>query len=161
MKEYYFYSNNKTNGPVSYGQLVELADAKTPVWCEGMDDWKPIENIPELASDMGIKYVPEIRAESTINKTTINIPLNSSRTSSNVNINLEDENKLKHNSYLVLSILSIIFSIKPIGAIGLLFSILTMSCNKHKDYKHAKVYSVIALVSFIINLMIFLINNGI
>lgn len=53
---YFFTTGEKQLGPIPRSQLrrlcldAEIAD-KTLVWCEGMTDWMPFHDVPELADD--------------------------------------------------------------------------------------------------------------
>lgn len=51
MLQYWINRDGQQQGPYSYDELknVEI-DAGTWVWCSGMDDWKKIVDVPELAS---------------------------------------------------------------------------------------------------------------
>lgn len=54
IKEWYYYDNNKArHGPVRFEKLKSLwqeasIDQESFVWCEGMENWKQIENIQGL-----------------------------------------------------------------------------------------------------------------
>lgn len=49
MKNYYYSDGNTKFGPFTLDELKsQKIDAKTLVWCEGMSDWTPVNEIPEL-----------------------------------------------------------------------------------------------------------------
>lgn len=49
MKEYFYLLNDQQLGPVSLDELKKQKIKKdTYIWYEGMDDWKPAGNLPEL-----------------------------------------------------------------------------------------------------------------
>lgn len=51
MKEYFVFINNSEQGPFTLAQLASMnITPTTDVWCEGMSDWAPASNVPELAS---------------------------------------------------------------------------------------------------------------
>lgn len=51
MKEFYVIINDQQQGPFSLEQLAELAiTPQTDVWAEGMDDWQPAGDVPELTT---------------------------------------------------------------------------------------------------------------
>ena len=47
---YYLDSEHKTLGPTTLADLQKIATPATYVWCEGMQDWKKIEELPDLKS---------------------------------------------------------------------------------------------------------------
>lgn len=52
--DWYYASNGQQNGPVSQEQLIQLHQSgqiksSDLVWNEGMTDWAPFQNVPELA----------------------------------------------------------------------------------------------------------------
>jgi hypothetical protein len=51
MKIYYYLEESKLGGPVRVEEMKRKGLTKeTLVWTEGMDDWKKIGNIPEIAT---------------------------------------------------------------------------------------------------------------
>ena len=49
--EYYIIQNDTQIGPLSRDQLLQAGlTAQTPVWRQGMADWKPAGELPELAN---------------------------------------------------------------------------------------------------------------
>lgn len=50
MTEYYIIKNNNRIGPIGYADLMSYGlTPDTPVWHEGMADWKAASTLPELA----------------------------------------------------------------------------------------------------------------
>jgi hypothetical protein len=57
MNSYYIHNGSESSGPFSMLELKAKAIIKTtPVWCEGMQDWKYAADVPELQSLL--KIVP-------------------------------------------------------------------------------------------------------
>lgn len=54
IKEWFYYDRQKQRvGPISYDELKtswknEQLDEESFVWCEGMFDWQPVKNLPNL-----------------------------------------------------------------------------------------------------------------
>jgi hypothetical protein len=60
MKYYYFFKNDKKNGPHTIEELGSLRlEKSTMVWTEGQSQWTKAENIPEL-SDILINEPPPL-----------------------------------------------------------------------------------------------------
>ena len=51
MASYYIVENNQQSGPFSYEQLASMGiSASTEIWTEGMSNWTPAGDVPELQS---------------------------------------------------------------------------------------------------------------
>ena len=51
MAQYYYLGpNNVQMGPVDLNQLRGLISLDTMVWCEGMTNWMPAHQVPEVAN---------------------------------------------------------------------------------------------------------------
>jgi len=49
MAKYFIYKNGKQEGPYEAKAVIDMKlSPDTFVWCEGMTDWKPISQVPEL-----------------------------------------------------------------------------------------------------------------
>ena len=49
-KEFYYLSGNEQKGPFTIQELQrEKITRQTLVWCQGMDDWQKLEEVPELS----------------------------------------------------------------------------------------------------------------
>lgn len=54
MASYYIVENNQQLGPFSYDQLASRGiSGSTEVWTEGMSNWQPASQVPELQSIVG------------------------------------------------------------------------------------------------------------
>ncbi|QSS96703.1 DUF4339 domain-containing protein [Psychroflexus sp. ALD_RP9] len=52
MKEYFIILNDKKKGPLSKKEINEMElNNKTPIWCEGMSDWKAYEDLKEFKTE--------------------------------------------------------------------------------------------------------------
>lgn len=69
MKSYYLHNGTESTGPFELVTLKSIELLKTtPVWCEGMTDWKQAGDVPELQSlfittPPPFKIMPDIRAD--------------------------------------------------------------------------------------------------
>lgn len=99
----YFYSDGKNNhGPYTVEELKEKTiSPETLVWCEGMEDWQPARQVPELQVVLQ-SSPPPLRSSAATGRT---------------------ENPMLHEkpprTWLVESILVTIFCCLPFGIIGI------------------------------------------
>ena len=50
MKKYFIIKSGRKIGPLTVKEVFEQRPTlDTQVWCDGMDDWKRLENVEELA----------------------------------------------------------------------------------------------------------------
>lgn len=59
MKSYYLHNGIESSGPFTFEELkFKKVTRATPVWCEGMEDWKTIGDLPELKSLLTVMPPP-------------------------------------------------------------------------------------------------------
>ena len=58
MSKWYYGKDNSQHGPISENEIRNLLSTKqidpnTIMWCEGMDNWRPLSEVPEFNSTNG------------------------------------------------------------------------------------------------------------
>lgn len=53
MSKYFYLKNNKKYGPCTIEELRKRSiDRDTMIWTEGMEEWLPVEEVPEIAEQL-------------------------------------------------------------------------------------------------------------
>ncbi len=145
MKYYYFINSfNNRKGPFRIDELHNYnIHPDTLVWCEGMPNWMPAGQVPELAflfSDKGQSYSQSYTAQAP--RPFVDKP----------------------DSYLVWSILNLIFCNLFVGIAALVFSILVESNWDNRKYeqavsasKNARILNIIGLVLGILSVVVWIV----
>jgi hypothetical protein len=51
MKEYFYLIGKERNGPITVAEIIKKdLPIETYIWCDGMDDWKKLKDLPEFLS---------------------------------------------------------------------------------------------------------------
>jgi hypothetical protein len=105
MNTYYLHDGNESSGPFGLADLKSKNITKgTPVWCEGMADWKKAENVAELKSFFAV-VPPPLKSFSTSPIS----PINKKEANSKI-LGLSKTSFFIISGFLVLSIGTFIFN---------------------------------------------------
>lgn len=125
MKKYYYSDGKNSLGPFSFDELREKRiNGDTKVWFQGLGDWKPAFQIPELADIISISPPP------ISNNTPTSQPNSGSYNSSTQNTSTQNTGSYNTGSYnnpkgtppktwLLESILVTLFCCMPFGIAGI------------------------------------------
>lgn len=114
--KYYLAINNKQEGPYSLQQLRDMnLDANTLVWYDGLDEWKKLENLPILSSQLSKTETPPSFDEEKYNiVNNVVFPMLDKR----ANPTIHTECKQQPNNYLAEAIISLLFC-NPLALIAI------------------------------------------
>lgn len=153
-KTYYYRVGDQQIGPVSLDQMRGAVSLDTYVWAEGMPNWVQISQLPEVMQQLGLgtsQYEPQAQPETQYAQPSYQQPQPS--TNAGINNATNGTQQPKPNTYLVLSIVSVVLSCL-IGIVALVFSILADSDYKKGAYQDAvskaKVAKIVAIVGIVL-----------
>jgi hypothetical protein len=120
MKKYYYTDGKNSLGPFSFDELREKRiNGDTKVWFQGLGDWKPAAQIPELADIISISPPP---INNYSNTSQPNSGSNNTSTQNTTSYNTGSYNTSKGTppkTWLLESILATLFCCLPFGIAGI------------------------------------------
>ena len=128
MKEYYYSDGIEKYGPFSIEELKshEIKE-DTLMWSEGMDDWKPANELSAISMLFDLDAAPPVPYDQPA----------STRTRMILDDDMEDERPMPKN-YLVESILVTLFCCLPLGIVAIVNAAKVESTYRTMGYREAK-----------------------
>lgn len=115
MQKYFYADGENSNGPFSLDELKSKGiTPNTKVWCEGMADWLPASQVPDLKDLLRLSPPPlgtESRAEYRNDNYLKNNNYNKNK--------MENSTQQPPKTWLVESILATLFCCLPLGIVGI------------------------------------------
>ena len=150
MKPYFYRINDQQIGPVYPKDMIGKVSLDTYVWCEGMENWTLIKNLPELATELNLVAIPQNSTQNTIPP---NLP-----NYQNNNTNGYGVKPPRPKNYLALSIVAVLLC-QILGIIAIVYSSKVdtdYNLGNYKDaIKHSKTAKTLGIIS-IVSVVVFL-----
>lgn len=157
MNKFYYSDGIEKYGPFTLDELrAHKIERDTLVWKEGMEDWKPANELSDFADFFNLSETPSAP------------PFNTPPRIQKIHDNdMEDDRPMPKN-YLVESILVTFFCCLPLGIVGIVYAAKVESTYRKFGYKEAAKHSQDALkwvklafwIGLTIRILIFIIYFG-
>jgi hypothetical protein len=125
MKKYYYSDGIEKFGPFTIEELQGYdIKSDTMMWAEGMEDWKPAGQMPQIAMLFDLSSPPPAMASAPSTRDLLDD-------------DMEDDRPMPKN-YLVESILVTFFCCLPLGIVGIINAAKVETAYRTEGYRAAK-----------------------